>query len=562
MIHKTTIRPVISLITLCILFFTGCQAPHTVKNTPEHPPLVPLWAYEPWVWEDNGNTQQSTLDLVEGYRSRNIPVSAVIIDSPWSTGYNNFIWDKERYPDPQAMIDQLHAEGVHVIMWMTGNVNSTSKDTVLQKSTNYDQAVANGYGLIEPAEYKWWKGNGMHVDVTNPKARQWFASELDKIMDMGIDGFKCDEGVGHLPANVTTAAGPMSLDEYKSRWYKYMYDYTTSKNPTAVNTARPYSWQHGPYHATVSDCILGWCGDFDGDYDGLTTQMDNLYHSAQAGYGGLQVEVGGYYGKAANKPQLIRYAQFGAMMPNMSNGGSNGGLTNHLPWWQDQQNGGTETTDIYRYFATLHSELVPFLFSLGVEAHLTGRPIVRNTDISLAQHSLGDDILVGVMNHDSQKTLHLPAGQWIDFWDRSKTIAGNQTLNLTLPLDRYPIYIRNGAIIPMNVRNNITGHGDTASAGKTTLLIFPGGIEKKTFYRPLGDGLDYTPVDITVDADTGTIQVDGKVSHNWILRLQAAAPPASVTGADTWSYDAAKNIIVIHKTAADFKITIKGLSTI
>lgn len=58
---------------------------------PGNPPIVPRWAFEPWVWEDNTNTQASTLNLVQGYLDRQIPVGAVIDDSPWETRYNNLI---------------------------------------------------------------------------------------------------------------------------------------------------------------------------------------------------------------------------------------------------------------------------------------------------------------------------------------------------------------------------------------------------------------------------------------------------------------------------------------
>lgn len=545
-----------------LLLLTSC-ASVTAKKSSETPPVTPRWAYEPWVWEDNSNTQKTVLELIDGYRSRSIPVGAIIIDSPWSTGYNNFLWDTARYPDPKGMIKQLHQQGVRVVMWMTGNINSKSLPEIpLSKSSNYDLAVAKGYGLVSPTDFSWWKGSGIFVDVTNPDAKKWFASEIDKVMNMGIDGFKCDEGVAYLPDQIMTSTGPMSVDDYKLLWYDYMADYTTGRNPAAIIVARPYSHQHG-IHTRISKCIMGWCGDFDGDYKGLRFQMENLYRSAQMGYSVLQVEVGGFWKQTSNKNQLIRYVQFGAMMPSMNNGGSNGGLTNHLPWWQDEQaGGGTETTDIYRYFATLHSELVPFLFSLGVEANLTGRPIVRQADIEKGQHTLGDDILVGIMDSDHQKTVYPPKGQWIDFWDRDRLIAGDKTLELNLPLDRYPIYIRNGAIIPMHVQSDITGHGDSASASKTTLLIFPSGTQQTTFYRPIGEGVEYSPVQIAVNTAKGTIQLTSQTSHDWILRVQVANRPESVKGADKWSYDETAKVIIIHKSAKEFLVTIKDLGSI
>jgi alpha-glucosidase (family GH31 glycosyl hydrolase) len=82
------------------------------------------WAFEPWVWEDNGNTRASTEGVVTGYASRQIPVGAVIIDSPWETAYNNLVWDTTRYPNPQEMINQFHASGVKVIIWTTAFVDT------------------------------------------------------------------------------------------------------------------------------------------------------------------------------------------------------------------------------------------------------------------------------------------------------------------------------------------------------------------------------------------------------------------------------------------------------
>ncbi|MBD3749288.1 MAG: hypothetical protein IE931_07325 [Sphingobacteriales bacterium] len=560
---------ILSLLVLAISLFSVAQAQTEITwekgNTKtshsdglDRPRISPKWAYEPWVWEDMQNTQTSTLSLVNGYLDRGIPVGGTIVDSPWSTGYNNFEWDTTRYPHAQEMIHELHKKGVNVVMWMTGNINRTSFDAPLSKSTNYDKAVKNGYGLIKPKEYTWWKGTGIHVDVTNPEAKKWFSSELDKIMDMGVDGFKCDEGVGHLPEEITTYQGKLSFQQYKPMWYQFMADYVTKKKSSAIITARPFSYQHGPFHADVKDCIIGWCGDYNGDWDGLTFQMMNLYLSAKAGYSCLQVEVGGYWSKTSNKLQLIRYAQFGSLMPSMCNGGMNEGLKNHLPWWHDEQQGGTETTDIYRYYATLHSELVPFLFSLGVEAHLTGKPIVRNTDLVMGQHTLGEDILVGVINNEYLKTMNIPDGEWIDYWNRNKVIDGNQTLTISPSISQYPIYFRNGSIIPLNVKNAITGNGDENSKGKTTLLIFPDGMSKKTFYKPNGEGIDYTPVKIEVNQSNGLIKINSEQSQEWILRVSANEAPKAVIGSDSWSYDQLNHVIIIHKTGSDIQISVKG----
>src|SRR5687768_9609479 len=71
----------------------------------------PEWVFHHWVWEDE-STQESALQLVNDYIAHDIPVGAIIIDSPWETGYNTFEWDSSLYPDPQAMVDSFHSNGV------------------------------------------------------------------------------------------------------------------------------------------------------------------------------------------------------------------------------------------------------------------------------------------------------------------------------------------------------------------------------------------------------------------------------------------------------------------
>ena len=63
-------------------------------------PRTPAWALECWVWEDDTNTAEAVRELLEGYARHDIPVRTVLIDSPWSTRYNDFQVDTNRYPDP------------------------------------------------------------------------------------------------------------------------------------------------------------------------------------------------------------------------------------------------------------------------------------------------------------------------------------------------------------------------------------------------------------------------------------------------------------------------------
>jgi alpha-D-xyloside xylohydrolase len=284
--------------------------------------------------------------------------------------------------------------------------------------------------------------------------------------------------------------------------------------------------------------------------------VHRLYTAAQAGYSAVCVEVGGFLGAKPTKKTLIRYAQFGALMPVMNNGGGNGGLTNHLPWWHDEQ-----TTDIYRYYATLHSELVPYIFSCSVESNLTGVPIVRDSDIEKKHHKLGEELFVSFITSDTNaKEVVLPSeSDWIDYWDEENVYRAGSTVGYAAPLDQCPIFIKPGAIIPMNVKNTVTGHGDGTSEGKQTLVIYPYQRSNFVYHMPVSDGIEYSDVNVEVDEAEGTVTVKGRKEADYRLRVKCFIEPESVEGADSWRYDAESKYIIADKKAKSFRINIRPL---
>ena len=126
----------------------------TEAQTVKCPPITPAWALGHIVWEDSLNNTQGATQLVNGYLERQIPVDAIIIDSPWSTSYNDFTWDPQRYSNPATMIKGFSEKGVRTILWLTGCVNTQCKDTPQQKSATYDEVVAKNYGVDNSKPYK------------------------------------------------------------------------------------------------------------------------------------------------------------------------------------------------------------------------------------------------------------------------------------------------------------------------------------------------------------------------------------------------------------------------
>lgn len=473
----------------------------------QNPPITPAWALGHIVWEDSINTTVGAERIVDGYLQRDIPVDAIIIDSPWSTSYNDFTWDRSRYADPDKMIKGFGKRGVRTILWVTGCVNERCKDTPLQKGATYDEAVALGYGVNNSQPFEWWKGYGLHIDFTNEDAKQWWYKQLDKVFKGNVYGWKVDQGEKYLPASFKTSKGQMTNEEFRHYYYDAMYDYAVSRKKDGIIIARPYSHQEG-LTASVEKMNMGWCGDFSGNWDGLHLQIDNIYRSCQAGYGAVGCEVGGFYFARSNATQFARYAQFGCTTACMINGGENGAFTAHLPWWHS-----LEVEKIYRDCVVLMKSLTPYKFSTLVDAHLHGGSLLKNTNIEEESHQIGDDIFTkAVTTDDGHVTFHLPAdGEWIDHLTGER-YQGGTLITKTYPLDEFPLFVRSGAIIPTYDLNN---------KNRLHFYICPKGKSIRTFYLPKGDGIDYFKCTVIYDEQQQRVSIEAERAVDALVTIGA-----------------------------------------
>lgn len=438
------------------------------------------------------------------YRQHDIPVDAIIIDSPWTTSYNDCVWDEARYPQPQQMIDGFRSQGIRTILWTTGNINLRDKpgDTSLGRHARLQEVIDKGYAVDGGRIYHWWKGDGVHLDFTNPKAVQWWNRQLDKAFSPGVYGWKVDQGEFWLDSLVSTSKGKMTQEEFRPYYYDAMYDYTRRQTDEGIIIARPFSHQGG-FAASVSKLNMGWCGDYSGDWQGIKDQLTDIYRSAQAGYGAVAMEVGGFYRGRSDRQQFIRYYQAGCMMACIINGGENGAFTNHLPWWF-----GSDVSDGYRFCVYLHRQLAPYKFSSVVDAHLHGGSLLRSPSSAEWSHQVGRDIFTKVITQaDGMATFHLPPeGQWVDFWNQTVHPAGD-SLCCHYPLHRFPLFLRKGSIIPMSIDSDVTGIGDALCAGKRVFLIIPDGHTSRTLYLPQGAGTAYFKCEVTYDEQTRTATI-------------------------------------------------------
>lgn len=471
-----------------------------LDESPTIAPHTPRWAFEPWVSQDISTTAV-TRDFVAGFEARDIPVGVVVIDSPWETNYHSFVPNPERYPDFAGLISELKARDIRTVLWMTQFQNLSSFDVEpggdVYRGPAPDYAVGrrDGYYLDDGELYVWWKGQGAAVDFFNPAAVKWWHRLQDRAFALGIAGWKLDFGDEYVTRDpVKTAAGLVSRQAYGEAYYRDMLSYGTHAlgRDEFTTMSRPWDTSYGfpaRFYARKESCPIGWVGDNRRDWVGLVDVLDHVFRSAQAGYVVLGSDIGGYLdlddldltGPTIPFSHAVfsRWTALGALMPFMQLHGRG----NFAPWTVPEKP--DETVALYRYWATLHHELVPFFYSLAEEAYAGGPTLIRPVgDGPTAwagdwRYQLGDALLVAPIIDDvGRRDVTLPAGaRWFDWWDvTGAPLAGGEVLRDVDATDtaRVPLYVREGALVPLEVKSGVTGLGSPAHAGKLTLLAWPG----------------------------------------------------------------------------------------
>lgn len=512
---------------------------------------TPRWAFEPWISKDISSAAD-TYEFLSGFQERDIPVGAVVIDSPWETHYNTFVPSPSRYPDFEEMIADLHADNVRLVVWITNFVNAFSFDLEMGgdsyegASPNYQEGYDCGFFVNKGEEHQWWKGRGSGVDFMNPKATAWWHRQQDPLFDMGIDGYKLDFGDDYVTTDpVETAAGPVPHQAYSEAYYRDFYAYGAHRRgPEFVTMVRAYDKSYafpGRFYARPEHAPVAWMGDNRRDYFGLADSLDHMLRSAKAGYAVVGADIGGYLDRDDEDllgPEIpfdpvvfARWTAVGALSPFMQLHGR----ANITPWTVPQTN--DEIVTLYRYWSKLHRELIPFFYSLAEEAYAGGPMLVRPVGDEAAwpndyRYMLGDALLVApILDPSGKRDVALPAGaRWYDFWaEDADALMGGQTITGYDATDiaRVPLFVRAGAIVPLEVSDGTTGLGTSASKGRLTALVYPDAAPS-TFRLHEEDG-SVTTLDASAKGAAGALVALSQVTRETLLRIRADVPPGGVT---------------------------------
>jgi alpha-glucosidase (family GH31 glycosyl hydrolase) len=339
----------------------------------------------------------------------------------------------------------------------------------------------------------------------------------------------------------------MTTRQYMDHYYTDEYEHGLTQNPEfvclsrAVDDGVPYMHPKGfaPLHASA----VNWVGDQDHTWEvaeeGIQEALRDVLKSARLGYNVVGSDVGGYSGSEFLPKVYIRWAQWSAYCGLFLNGGHG----ERRLWLRD-----ADDLELIRRAAWLHTELIPYIYSYVVVGHEGGPVLMRPHDTDY-QYYFGDDLFISpIFREENTHTVTLPEGRWRWWYDDTEVIEGPATITREFTISEFPAYIRDGAILPMQISRPYTGIGDRDWETYLTLNLYPHGESSMKIHHPDKSGTTEVKV---VAGDPLRITLEG-VKKPHILRMLLPQAPASVhldgkaLPAEAWQYDAEEQRLIVR----------------
>lgn len=430
------------------------------------PALLPEWAYGFWKSRDIHEHQDDVHDDHDGFRRHDIALDAIVIDSPWATQYNTWEFNPHQFPDAPGLIRTLRADGVRIVVWATPWVNLDSRDGQIppqpesarlhaEPAANYGDGEAGRHFVREPGGEphvgRWWMGMGSPIDFTSPAAEQWWREQVKRVLRLGVEGIKADDGDGfYIPDHVRLADGRTGAE---AAWALGGLHRLSLQR--ALDEVHPGSGVlFGRSGWTGQHAIgLTWAGDQASDFWSLRVLVVAALSAAVSGVSNFSHDIGGYLGKRLVErcaPELlVRWLQFGCFSPLMH---AHGRMPQE-PWHYHEH-----VVELYRAYVLLHEQLVPYVRAAARTAARTGVPIIRPLCLIDPADPRGWEItdaygygpalwVAPVLDEGArEREVALPRGRWIETWSGHEVPGGGETM-VAAPLERVPVWVRSGAIV-------------------------------------------------------------------------------------------------------------------
>ncbi len=438
------------------------------------------------------DSDDAVLEFIDTIKEEGFPIDGFHLSSGY-TSYENkrcvFTWNTQRFKSPAGYFQAMNEKGAQnvpnvkpgILLCHPWFAEFLEKDVFVKDSRNPD---AYGVG-------KWWGGDGAFWDFTSPQARSaWKAYLTEHVIAVGTDSIwndnceydslmdkdcRCDfDGkggtIGQLKPVMSTLMCKLSNDAVQEH------------NPDA----RPYSVCRSG-SAGIQRYAQTWCGDNCTSWKSLKYNIPIITGMGLSGQPNEGADIGGFAGPAPEEELFVRWVQQGIFQARFSIHSASNDNTVTEPWMFRNCAQLIRSAVLFRY------RMLPYLYSAEYEASRNGAPIMRalvydfQNDPGVYDESFtylfGRDLLVAnVIEKGAQtKEVYLPAGcKWYDWNDNFACYEGGQTIQVPVTLETIPMFVREGAVIPMADNQPMNMERDPVTA--LHLLLVPGTERSYTMY--------------------------------------------------------------------------------
>ena len=410
-------------------------------------PLPPAWTFGLWLTTSftTNYDEATTTSFIDEMKRRELPLSVFHFDCFWMREFQwcDFQWDRRQFPDPEAMLERLHARGLRISLWIN--------PYIAQKSPLFAEGAAAGYfikrtnGLVFQTD-QWQPGMAI-VDFTNPAAVTWYQGHLRRLLAMGVDCFKTDFGERIPDTGVVYHDGsdPVEMHnlyalQYNEAVYRLLVDVRGEEEAVVFARSTYASGQRYPVH---------WGGDCWSNFESMAESLRGGLSLTTCGFAFWSHDIGGFEG---NPPPAVykRWIQFGLLS---SHSRLHGSSFYRVPWLVDE-----ESCTVLQAFTRLKHRLMPYLYAQAIAATQTGVPMMRSMVMEHPhdpacttldrQYHLGDSLLVApVFTESGEVDVYLPEGTWTHLLSGAVK-AGGRWVRETHDFLSLPLYVAANTVLP------------------------------------------------------------------------------------------------------------------
>ncbi|HXW56359.1 MAG TPA: glycoside hydrolase family 31 protein [Candidatus Cybelea sp.] len=458
-------------------------------------PLFGKWAYGFWQSKNRYGSQAELLDVARKYRALRIPIDDIVQDWFWWNTMGEPVFNRN-YPDPKGMIANLHEDHFHVMFsfWPYFNPGSPVYDD-MEKHGYFIDAIKVGTGEVHPT------GQALY-DAFNPAARGYYWQLLDKVFALGADAWWLDTDEPETEnrerniletEKVAIGNGARYADLFPLMHTSGVYE---GQRATA-DRKRVFILSRSAFAGAQRNSITAWSGDVESNWLNFARQIPAGLNYELSGLPYWTTDIGGFVTGNPDDPAyrelFVRWFEYGTFCPIFRVHGTRTTNTNELWSYGPQAQGILTSFDRLRY------RLMPYIYSLAWkvtnEAYTPMRPLVMDFRTDTQAQNVGDQFLYGpallvspvTLPGATSRPIYLPKANWYDFWT-GRAQRGGAWIEAAAPLDRLPLYVRAGSILPLGPDIQ---YATEKPPDPIELRVYAGADGSFTLYEDEDDNYDY-----------------------------------------------------------------------